>query len=128
MELNARTKKAKNRYILFKTLSICLTFLPLIVYVVMAFIKGAPLQKFTMGCMVTLALIFVMLNVIMKYNIRSTVWVLILGVYLCLDNITPLLIIMAVSTILDEFVVSKLAIKYKNQFTINKEIDLRGQV
>lgn len=94
----------------------------------MAFIKGAPLQKFTMGCMVTLALIFVMLNVIMKYNIRSTVWVLILGIYLCLDNITPLLIIMAVSTILDEFVVSKLAIKYKNQFTINKEIDLRGQV
>ena len=128
MELNARTKKAKNRYILFKTLSICLTFLPLIVYVIMAFIKGAPLQKFTMGCMVTLALIFVMLNVIMKYNIRSTVWVLILGIYLCLDNITPLLIIMAVSTILDEFVVSKLAIKYKNQFTINKEIDLRGQV
>lgn len=128
MELNARTKKAKTKYIVFKTLSICLTFLPLIVYVVMAFIKGAPLQKFTMGCMVTLALIFVALNVIMKYNIRSTVWVLILGIYLCLDNITPLLIIMAVSTILDEFIVSKLAIKYKNQFTINKEIDLRGQV
>lgn len=128
MELNARTKKAKTKYIIFKTLSICLTFLPLLVYVIIAFIKGAPLQKFTMGCMVTLALIFVILNVIMKYNIRSTVWVLILGIYLCLDNITPLLIIMAVSTILDEFVISKLAIKYKNQFTINKEIDLRGQV
>lgn len=126
MELNERTKKAKNKYIFFKTLSICLTFLPLVVYVIIAFVKGAPMEKFTMGCMVTLALIFVALNVIMKYNIRSTIWVLILGIYLCLDNITPLLIIMAVSTILDEFVVSKLAVKYKNQFVINKEIDKRG--
>lgn len=126
MELNERTKKAKNKYIIFKTLSICLTFLPLMVYVVIAFVNGAPMEKFTMGCMVTLALIFVALNVIMKYNIRSTVWVLILGIYLCLDNITPLLIIMAVSTILDEFIVSKLAVKYKNQFVINKEIDKRG--
>jgi len=126
MELNERTKKAKNKYIFFKTLSICLTFLPLVIYVIIAFVKGVPMEKFTMGCMVTLALIFVALNVIMKYNIRSTVWVLILGIYLCLDNITPLLIIMAVSTILDEFVVSKLAVKYKNQFVINKEIDKRG--
>ena len=126
MELNERTKKAKNKYIFFKTLSICLTFLPLVVYIIIAFVNGAPMEKFTMGCMVTLALIFVALNVIMKYNIRSTIWVLILGIYLCLDNITPLLIIMAVSTILDEFVVSKLAVKYKNQFVINKEIDRRG--
>ena len=126
MELNERTKKAKNKYIFFKTLSICLTFLPLVVYVIIAFVNGAPMEKFTMGCMVTLALIFVALNVIMKYNIRSTIWVLILGIYLCLDNITPLLIIMAVSTILDEFIVSKLAVKYKNQFVINKEIDRRG--
>lgn len=126
MELNERTKKAKNKYIFFKTLSICLTFLPLVVYVIIAFVKGAPMEKFTMGCMVTLALVFVALNVIMKYNIRSTIWVLILGIYLCLDNITPLLIIMAVSTILDEFIVSKLAVKYKNQFVINKEIDKRG--
>ncbi len=126
MELNERTKKAKNRYIFFKVLSACLTFMPLLVYVIMAFINGEPMEKFTMGCMVTIALVFVMLNVIMKYNIRSTVWVLILGIYLCLDNITPLLIIMAVSTIIDEFVVSKLANKYKNQFVINKEIDKRG--
>lgn len=126
MELNERTKKAKNRYILFKTLSVCLTFLPLIIYVIMAFVYGQPLEKFTMGCMVTIALVFVILNVIMKYNIRSTVWVLIIGIYLCLDNITPLLIIMAVSTVLDEFVISKLSNKYKNEFVINKEIDKRG--
>ena len=126
MELNERTKKAKSKYILFKTLSMCLIFMPLLVYVILAFIEGEPMEKFTMGCMVTVALVFVMLNVIMKYNIRSTVWVLILGIYLCLDNITPLLIIMAVSTILDEFVVSKLANKYKGQFIINKEIDKRG--
>ena len=126
MELNETTKKAKRNYILFKTLSVALTFLPLIVYVIIAFVKGAPLEKFTMGCMVTIALCFVILNVLMKYNIRSTVWVLILGIYLCLDNITPLLIIMAISTILDEFVVSKLATKYKNKFIINKEIDKRG--
>lgn len=126
MELNERTKKAKSRYIFFKTLSICLTLLPLLVYVILAFINGEPMEKFTMGCMVTIALCFVILNFIMKYNIRSTIWVLMLGIYICLDNITPLLIIMAISTILDEFVVSKLANKYKNQFVINKEIDKRG--
>lgn len=126
MELSERTKKAKTKYIIFKTISICLTVLPLAIYVIIAFTKGAPVQKFTMGIMVMLSLIFVILNILMKYNIRSTLWILLLGIYLCLDNITPLLIIMAVSTILDEFLISKLATKFKNQFTINKEIDKRG--
>ena len=120
------TKKYKKNRDIFRLLSLILTILPLLVYIIMAFINGKPAQKVTMGICCFTSLIFVMINLVFKYHIRSTIWVCLIGIYCCMANIVPLLIIMAVTTIIDEFILTPLSKKYNSQYKINKEIDKRA--
>ena len=120
------TKKYKIKLNICRLLSFTLTVLPVIIYTIMGFMDGSIGEKVSLGICVILALIFVLINVMFKYHIRSTLWVLLIGIYVCIDNIIPLLIIMAATTIIDEFVLVPLINKYKNKYIINKEIDLRG--
>lgn len=120
------TKKYKTKLNTCKFLSFALTVLPVIIYAIMGFINGSTGEKVSLGVCVVLALIFVLINIMFKYHIRSTLWVLLIGIYVCIDNIIPLLIIMATTTIIDEFALVPLINKYKNKYIINKEIDLRG--
>lgn len=120
------TKKYKTKLNICKLLSFTLTVLPVIIYTIMGFMHGTIGEKVSLGICVVLALIFVLINVMFKYHIRSTLWVLLIGIYVCIDNIIPLLIIMATTTIIDEFALVPLINKYKNKYIINKEIDLRG--
>lgn len=120
------TKKYKIKLNICRLLSFTLTVLPVIIYTIMGFMDGSIGEKVSLGICVILALIFVLINVMFKYHIRSTLWVLLIGIYVCIDNIIPLLIIMAATTIIDEFVLVPLINKYKNKYIINNEIDLRG--
>ena len=120
------TKKYKIKLNICRLLSFTITVLPVIIYTIMGFMDGTIGEKVSLGICVILALIFVLINVMFKYHIRSTLWVLLIGIYVCIDNIIPLLIIMAATTIIDEFVLVPLINKYKNKYIVNKEIDLRG--
>ena len=120
------TKKYKIKLNICRLLSFTLTVLPVIIYTIMGFMDGTIGEKVSLGICVILALIFMLINIMFKYHIRSTLWVLLIGIYVCIDNIIPLLIIMAATTIIDEFVLVPLINKYKNKYIINKEIDLRG--
>lgn len=120
------TKKYKIKLNICRLLSFTLTVLPVIIYTIMGFMDGTIGEKVSLGICVILALIFVLINIMFKYHIRSTLWVLLIGIYVCIDNIIPLLIIMTATTIIDEFVLVPLINKYKNKYIINKEIDLRG--
>ena len=120
------TKKYKIKLNICRLLSFTITVLPVIIYTIKGFMDGSIGEKVSLGICVILALIFMLINVMFKYHIRSTLWVLLIGIYVCIDNIIPLLIIMATTTIIDEFVLVPLINKYKNIYIINKEIDLRG--
>lgn len=120
------TKKYKIKLNICRLLSFTITVLPVIIYTIKGFMDGSIGEKVSLGICVILALMFMLINVMFKYHIRSTLWVLLIGIYLCIDNIIPLLIIMATTTIIDEFVLVPLINKYKNKYIINKEIDLRG--
>ena len=120
------TKKYKIKLNICRLLSFTITVLPVIIYTIKGFMDGSIGEKVSLGICVILALMFMLINVMFKYHIRSTLWVLLIGIYVCIDNIIPLLIIMASTTIIDEFVLVPLINKYKNKYIINKEIDLRG--
>lgn len=122
-EITQKIKKKKN---IFKIISICLTVLPLLVYTILAFINGSVGQKTAMGICLTTALIFTTLNVIFKHKIRCTIWILLLGIYYCIGNIVTLLLIMFITTALDEFCFEPLAKRYAQKYEINKELDARG--
>ena len=119
------TKKYKNNYILCRTLSILMTLIPLVIYTIKGFCEGTPASKVTLGVCFTTALILTIINVVFKYHMRSTIWILMIGLYVAVDNIIPLLIILAITTILDEFILTPLSRHYKAKYTINKEIDER---
>ena len=119
------TKKYIHLYRLFQCLSLIILIVPLLVYGIKGFIEGAVGEKFTLGITITIAAILVALNILFKYRIRSTIWIVVLGIYVAVDNILPLLLCVAIGTIVDEFILTPLAKHYKSKASINKEIDKR---
>lgn len=126
MKLSNETKKYKRLSKLFGLLSLLCTVFPVAYFTVQAFIQGEVEEKVTLGCTLVVCLILVALNTIKKTNLRSPVYLMILGIYVCLDNLLSLFLIMAITTMADEFVFSPLHMSFKNKAVINKEIDRRG--
>ena len=120
------TKKYQRLAILFQALSIIVLVTPLAYYIILGFINGETTEKLTLGITFVIAAILFIINVLFKYHIRSTIWILVLGIYFCIDDILPLLFMVAIGTILDEFLLTPLYKSYKNKCTINREIDKRN--
>ena len=113
------TKEYKREKWLLLILSILCNLLPIAIYTIKAFIVAGIGQKATLGVCLTLALLFVLINIITKHRIRSTLWILLIGIYVCLDHIQSLLIIMAITTIIDEFILEPAYKRVKNKYIIN---------
>ena len=123
--MKSPTKKYKRLALIFSLLSILVLLAPMVYYLVEAFIAGVVIEKLALGGLATMAIILTLFNTIMKANLRSPIWLLLIGIFLVLENILPLIIFIAVGTILDEFLLTPLARRYRNLYTINKEIDKR---
>lgn len=119
------TKKYKFLASLFGILGWLVLTVPMIVYIVMAFVAGAVVSKVVLGLTGVAAIIMLAFSTMQKLRLRSPLWILTIGISLCLTEIYPLLIFMGVGTILDELVFSPLNKHYRNLYTINHEIDKR---
>ena len=121
------TKRYKNLNILTFWLSVLLTLCPILIYVARAFISSEvqSVNKYTLGIMCSVALIVTIINIVAKLRLRCIPWILLLGIYICLKEITSLLVIMAITTIIDEMLVTPLHKSLKNKYIINKEMDKR---
>lgn len=124
------TKDYKTKWMICRFLSILMTIGPLAYFFVKAYIDGevGVTQKMTLGICTVVCAIIIIINITVKKSLRSPIYIIIIGIYVCLDNLMLLFIVMAATTILDEFIFSPLASKFKNQYTINKEIDKRGEI
>ena len=125
--MSNRTSRSKRGLWICRILSVSVTLFPVIYYVIKGLSDGSvgSRQKACLGCMVCLAIMLYIINVLMKYSIRSTVWILLLGVYVCMEDILPLILMLAIGTIIDEFILSPLKKHYASVYCINKEIDRR---
>lgn len=127
------TKKYRNKKNFLGFLSVLCTFGPILFFGIQAVIQGieigekASIDLTFLIIMTGLAAIFTLIGVFRKYVYRSIPYFIILGVFFILDSIVPLIITMAICTILDEIIFTPLHAHYKNLFIINKEIDKRGQ-
>ena len=119
------TQKYKFRARIFWLLSFIATICPMLIFLVRAFIVGEAHQKLVLGILCIAAIILTVVNVLLKMNIRSTIWLLLLGIYMVIEYIMPLLLCVAIGTIIDEFVFTPLYKKYKRQYQTHKEIDKR---
>ena len=120
------TRKYKNRARLYATLSFLVTIVPILVYIVLGFMQGTIGQKITLGVCLLTTIILVIINLLFKHMPRCGIWIVLTGLAYACNSIVTLLLVMAITTALDELVLTPLAKKYKNLYAINKEIDKRG--
>ena len=121
-----RTYKRKARF--YQIVSLLLLFLPVGIFIVVAFVKGTTTQKMSLGLGVTLSLIFTMANVIFKLAPRSGVWILIIALCVAVQKIQNVIYVTGTCVIIEEVVTSKLEKHYKEKFKINREIDSRFDI
>ena len=125
--MSMMTNKYKKLSIITFLLSLMCSICPILIYVFKAFIDEdvQEVNKYTLGLMCSVALIVTLINIVAKLHLRCIPWILLLGIYVCLKDITTLLVIMAVTTIIDELILIPLHKSFKSKYTINKEIDKR---
>ena len=120
------TKKLKVKAAILGVLRVLLNIGPLVFYTILSLIQSDGIgTKITLGCTVTLVLIFSAVAWLNKIALRSRLWILLIGFWLCLDTFLPALIVIATCQVLDELVFTPLHKHYKNRVVINKEIDRR---
>lgn len=122
---SAETKKYRRAYRILTALSWILTLGPMLGYVIYGFATGETISKISLGLSTIAAIALTALSLIFKKHIRSTIFILLLGIYFALQEITVLLIILSVCTLLDEFLITPLQKKYREKMVINSQIDRR---
>lgn len=106
---------------------VCL-FLPLIIYLVIGLASNSVTTgaKVSLVAMLFLALILTAINVIAQKHLRCPIWVMLIGLYIAMDKyLMPLIIILAVTSILDDLLFTPLIHYYYTQTVASKTIDKR---
>lgn len=128
--VSARTKQCKILTTIFGVLHFLCLFGPLLYFVPYGYATGVVVEKiamsFTIIASVILALISILVSVTARAGLhRCIMWILITGVLFTLQEIQVFIWIMAVTSILDELVFTKVRDHYKAALISNREIDRR---
>lgn len=125
MKVSDETKKNRLLSIFFLVLSISITYGPLLYYVITGLVVAHTASKVVLTLFAVAALIIGIICFIQKHRLRSPLWLLIIGIFFAVEKILPLIIFVAVGTVLDEFILTPLHKMYKRKAQTNKEIDKR---
>lgn len=119
-----KTIRLRRSKIILGIISLLLCYAPLLVALITGFsYSDNERGKVTLSICCAVALLLTLINMISKYSVRSTMWVLLLGAYSVLEDVMPYLIAIAICTIIDEFIITPLYKSVKNRYIINREID-----
>lgn len=122
--MRQKTIRLRRSKIILGIISLLLCYAPLLVALITGFsYSDNERGKVTLSICCVVALLLTIINIISKYSVRSTMWVLLLGAYAVLEDVMPYLIAIAICTIIDEFIITPLYKSIKNRYIINREID-----
>ena len=121
------TKKYLRRAIVFTILSVLITIAPAIYYIVKSFISSTLIiQKCALAGSVMIAIIGSLFCLVSKtFTFRSRIWIFLLAALLCLDNFTTMIIVFAITQIVDELIITPIAKYNRHEYLTNKHIDKR---
>lgn len=127
------SKKASNPTLYYRSLAIVLDVLaalllfgPVLGYGIAGLIIGTTVAKFVMGSMFVVAIIMTIMGLLMKLKFRCIIFLLLIGIHACLANIMSLLIVFAVTSIIEEIFVTPAAKKMHEAARTNALMDQRG--
>lgn len=119
------TKKYRTLTIIFTILSFTATIGPLIVFFAIGFSKSDTGEKVVLTGAAIAAIILTLVSVLLKYRIRSTIFILLMALYSILNDISTCLLVISIGVILDEFLFTPLQKRFSGKYKINAEIDKR---
>lgn len=122
------TKASRRKLWLFRILDWFCLIAPLLAYVIYALCSGEALvgQKVAVLSMTMIAIILTAFNVIAQKKLRCPIWIILIGLYVAIKNyLMPLIIILAITSVLDDLVFTPLISYYRSQLISNKAIDER---
>lgn len=121
------TKKSRISYYLWCVLSFICSFGPLLYYTVAALFSPAGLlvSKVALVGAVAVVLILTMVALVNKMVFRSRIFILLLGLYLCLESIIMPILLVGIGQIVDELVVAPAKANAKTRLIANKTYDKR---
>lgn len=121
-----QTKSNKRWYLIFSFISAILWLAPVAIFLFLAVMEGTLMyQKVALSLTVLCVVIMTIVALTSKVALRSRLWILLIGIYICLQEIMVPIIIFACCQVADELIVSPLKTRYKRKYQINKEIDGR---
>ena len=120
------TKKAYRRCWILRLIDFAILFGPFI-YEVFYALGGSltTTKKVIVLGTTAVAFIICLFNLIAQKHLRSPLWIIFLGLYFTMKNLIPLIIWVAIASILDEFILTPLIKYYKNKTIANMAIDER---
>ena len=128
MAASAFTKSCRKKLWFFRILDwLCLS-LPLLIYLVIALendgIKVS--QKVAVVGTLIVAIILTILNVIGQKRLRCPIWIILIGLFIAIrDQLLPLVIILAIVSVLDDLVFTPVISYYHTKTIASKTIDQR---
>ena len=125
-----RTKQCRILNFVFGLLHFLCLFGPLLYFIPYGYITGETVEKIGMSFTIITSLILSIISIIVSATHRAglhrcIMWVLISGVLFCLKEIQTFIWIMAITSILDELIFTKVKDHYHAALISNKEIDRR---
>ena len=129
MGKSAYTKKCHRMLWMYRILDMLCLFTPLLIYVFIALCNGgvAAVGKVAVVGAVMIAGILTTINVIAQKRLRCPVWILLLGLYVAIKEwLLPLVVILAITSVLDDLVFTPLIHKYYTKYQASVVIDERN--
>ena len=99
---------------------------PLAFFVSNAYIEADVVhEKLAMTVALAVSLILSVVWLVTRIQLRSRLWIILIGLFVCLDYALAAIVTIAICQIVDEIILCPLRKHYHNLYIINKEIDKR---
>lgn len=120
------TKKYQIIALILAAVSILANLGPLAFFIGSAYVQADVVhEKLAMTVSLAIALILSVVWLITRIQLRSRLWIVLIGLFVCLDYALAAIITIAICQIVDEIILCPLKKHYHNLYTINREIDKR---
>lgn len=122
------TKTYKFKKNLMFILSLLCSFGPLIAFTIIGLVQGEGREKICLTLTAIASIIMAVICVLRKIHLRSTLYILMIGLWIALDNLLPFIITLMICTMLDELVFTPLHKRFKEDYHTNKQFDKRMEL
>lgn len=129
--MSERTKQCYTWYVALTIVHLLCIFGPFLFFIPQALTNDvSTTRKVALTLSIVVSCILLILALIVEAKSRAglsktVMWLLILGVMVCLKEAQTFIYVMACVSIVDELFITKLRDKYKDAYRANKEIDRR---